>query len=109
MRKAARLHYIMQGQSVVDITEYVHTAKGIFVDACFKAITDVANAKMMNVNDISNVLCVGRPFSGDPDDDYNMVNMLHSKFKEDVNMYSVPDAGTANVVEIVGLLGVESD
>lgn len=109
MRKAARLHYIMQGQTVVDITEYVHTAKGIFVDACFKAITDVANAKMMNVNDISNVLCVGRPFSGDLDDDYNMVNMLHSKFKEDVNMYSVPDAGTANVVEIVGLLGVESD
>lgn len=109
MMDAVTKHHIIQGHTTMDITMYVHAAKEIFVDACYKAVTDVANAKMMNMSDISNVLCVGRPFSGDPSDVYNLTNMLRAKFKNDVNMYSVPDAGTANVVEIIKVLGTESE
>lgn len=109
MKQAVTSHYIIQGHDVVDVTSYVHAAKETFVDVCYKAITDVANAKMMNISDISNVMCVGRPFTGDMSDPYNMVNMLHHKFKDEVTMYSVPDAGTANVIEIIGLLGTESE
>lgn len=104
---AMRSHYLVQGQSIVDITPYVHSAKEVFVDAIYRAITDVVNAKMMNIGDMSNVLCVGRPFGGDKSDPYNMINMLNSKFKDGINMYAVPDAGVANVIELIQLLGAE--
>lgn len=109
VEEAMRSHYLVRGQDVVDITEYVHSAKEVFVDTIYRAITDVVNAKMMNIGDISNVLCVGRPFGGDKKDPFNMINMLASKFVDGINMYAVPDAGTANVVEIIKLLGEEQD
>lgn len=107
MKAAVTSHYMVQGQDVIEITDYVHKAKEMFVDTVFKSIQAVANAKMMNISEISNVMCVGRPFSGDLDDPYNLVNMLCAKFKDDVSMYCVPDAGTANVTEIIGMLGTE--
>ena len=104
-----RSHYILQGQDAIEITNYVCKAKEVFVDAIYKAVSDVVNAKMMNIGDMSNVLCVGRPFSGDKADPYNMINMVNAKFKDGVNMYAVPDAGIANVAEIIQLLGAEDD
>lgn len=109
VEQALRSHYMVQGQDIVDITEYVHSAKEVFVDAIYRAITDVVNAKMMNVGDMSNVLCVGRPFGGDKNDPFCLINMLASKFKDGIKMYAVPDAGTANVVEIIKALGEEQD
>lgn len=109
VEKAMRSHYLVQGQDIVDITSYVHNAKDVFVDAVYRAIVDVVNAKMMNINDMSNILCIGRPFSGDKNDPKNLINMLSAKFKDGINMYTVPDAGTANVVEIIKLLGEEQD
>lgn len=106
---ALRSNYILQGKEVVDITKYVHDAKNVFVDVVYKAICDVVNAKMMNISDVSNVLCIGRPFSGDLADQHCMINMLCDKFKDKVNMYTVPDAGTANVVEIINVLGEDDD
>lgn len=108
MLDAVKSSYMVQGQDVIDITDYVHKAKEMFVDAVFKSIQAVANAKMMNISEISNVMCVGRPFSGDLSDEYNLVNMLRSKFKDDVSMYCVPDTGTANVSQIIRMLGTES-
>lgn len=104
---AVRSHYLVQGKEIVDITHYVHSAKEMFVDSIYRAVLDVANAKMMAAGDLSNVLCIGRPFSGDPLDPYNMINMLKEKFRGDINMYAVPDAGIANVVEIIKILGFE--
>lgn len=109
VEKAMRSHYILQGQDAIEITNYVCKAKEVFVDAIYKAVSDVVNAKMMNIGDMSNVLCVGRPFSGDKADPYNMINMVNAKFKDGVNMYAVPDAGIANVTEIIQLLGAEDD
>lgn len=109
VKTAVRSHYIVQGQDVVDITNYVHSAKEVFVDNVYKSIHSVVSAKMMNISDISNVLCIGRPFCGDPDDPYNMVNLLRKKFRDEVSMYSVPDAGTANVSEIAGLLAPDDE
>lgn len=104
---AVRSHYIVQGQDTVDITSYVWAAKDMFVDAVHRAALEVVNSKMMNMSEISNVLCIGRPFGGDKDDSHNMMNLLVNKFKEDINMYAVPDAGVANVIEIIQLLGPE--
>lgn len=101
---AVRSHYLISNAETIDITPYVHAAKEVFVDVVYKAALNVAAAKMLNIGDISNVFCVGRPFSGDPEDQYNLVNLLRRSFRNDINMYVVPDAGTANVVEIVNLL-----
>ena len=109
VEQAVRSHYILHGTEIVDITDYVHEAKKVFVDLLHRVALDVTNAKMMNIGDISNALCVGRPFSGDLDDPYNLVNMLRDKFRGDVCMYAVPDAGTANVVEMIQLLGSDTE
>lgn len=106
---AVKSHYIISNADTVDITEYVHDAKDTFVDAIYKAGLNVAAAKMLNIGDISNVFCVGRPFNGDMEDPFNLVNLLRARFRNDVNMYVVPDAGVANVVEIVNLLKPEND
>lgn len=104
---AVRKHYIMQGQNVVDITAYIHAAKELFADAVHREVLSVINAKMLSIGDISNVLCVGRPFSGDLADPYNLVNLLRRKFKDDINMFAVPDAGVANVTEIIKSIGTD--
>lgn len=109
IEQAVRSHYILHGSEIVDITDYVHEAKIVFADLLHRIALDVTNAKMMNIGDISNTLCVGRPFSGDLDDPYNLVNLLRDKFHGDVCMYAVPDAGTANVVEMIQLLGSDSE
>lgn len=104
MEKAVRSHYVVQGNGVVEITKYVNEAKEYFVDAVYKAIANVANARMLNVKDISNVMCVGRPFNGDLKDPNNLTNLLAAKFGGGVKMYAIPDAGVANVVEIIKMM-----
>lgn len=101
---AVSSHYVAQGNHVVNITKYVHEAKEYFIDAVYKAVADVANARMINVKSISNVLCVGRPFNGELSDTYCLVNMLEQKFSNGVKMYTIPDAGVANVTEIIKMM-----
>ena len=107
VEEAVRKHYITQGQTIVDITTYVHNAKELFADTVHRSVLDVINAKMLSIGDIANVMCVGRPFSGDTSDPYNLVNLLRRKFVGNINMFAVPDAGIVNVVELINGIGTD--
>lgn len=107
VEEAVRKHYITQGQTIVDITTYVHNAKELFADTVHRSVLDVINAKMLSIGDIANVMCVGRPFSGDTSDPYNLVSLLRRKFVGNINMFAVPDAGIVNVVELINGIGTD--
>lgn len=109
IKNAMRKYYITNKGAVVDITEYVTKAKEVFAEQVYKSIVSVVNSKMMYMSDLSGVLCVGRPFNGDTEDENNLVNILNRKFTEGIIMYTVPDSGTANVVELITAIGPDTE
>lgn len=109
VKEAMRKYYITNKGVVTDITEYVTAAKEVFAEQVYKGIVSVVNSKMMYMSDLSGVLCVGRPFNGDPEDENNLINILSRKFTEGIQMYTVPDSGTANVVELITAIGPDAE
>lgn len=97
-------YYVMQGQNVLNITEYVSSSKVDFASEIANRIVEVLNAKMMSVSSVNNLFCIGRPFSGLPEDENNLVNLLQKALDADVRVFSIPDTGYANISEIMRVL-----
>lgn len=101
---AYRNHYIMQGRTPKCITEQVTTAKRNFASSLKGDIVDVLSTQMMNISSVNNLLPIGRPFKGELDDPNNLINLLCAELGSNLEVYQVPNLGTANVEEIMGVL-----
>lgn len=97
--------YIIEGNVTSDITKYVHNRLELMANVIKSEVQSVVNAKMMNMNSIGGVLCIGRPFAGDADDSHWLITLVRKEFGPTISVYNTEDPGLANIKSIIKNIG----
>lgn len=93
------------GSDVQEVTPYVVKAKKFFAASLKEDIIDVLSRDMQNLSSVNNIVPMGRPFIGDTSNPNNLVSMLKDELKCKADFRVVPNLGTANVAEIMAVMG----
>ena len=102
--KAEQSHYINHENEMKDITRQVVTAKKNFASSIKADIIDVLATQMLNIASVNNIMPIGRPFDGDLTNETSLASILCKELGSNLRYYSVPNLGTANVEEIIGVM-----
>lgn len=104
INNAMNEYFIKLGSDIKNVTGFVTEAKRVFASSIRRDINDVLAREMLNISAINNLVPIGRPFSGDLENDTNLVRILTRELGCKAKVYPPSNLATANVSAIMAVM-----